>query len=232
MCIRDSTGATGPSGPTGATGPTGPTGATGATGPTGVTGPTGPTGATGPTGPSGETGEAGTAATVSVGTVKTGEPGSNAAVTNSGTDQNAILDFVIPGGGGTSPDLMAAYSTPPQPGTSGQTLLFEMCIRDSIQAYVKEKCHVYGIKSLIKGDWLQIKIDGNNFDIFHAYIGRIVNNGLFCRSKVNPEIFKAIFITAGIVDSHRIDAYGFFKAVCTARFLFRRVYRIRHMISS
>ena len=57
--------------------------------------------------------------------MKTGEPGSNAAVTNSGTDQNAILDFVIPGGGGTSPDLMAAYSTPPQPGTSGQTLLFD-----------------------------------------------------------------------------------------------------------
>ena len=67
------------------------------TGPTGggVVGPTGPTGATGPTGP---TGEAGLAATITVGTTTTGEAGSEAIVTNSGTLEAAVLDFVIPQG--------------------------------------------------------------------------------------------------------------------------------------
>lgn len=51
-------------------------------------GSTGPTGPTGPAGP----------ATINVGTTTTGEPGTPATVTNSGTDQNVILDFVIPAG--------------------------------------------------------------------------------------------------------------------------------------
>ena len=131
------TGATGPTGPTGAigaTGPTGPTGATGATGPTGPTGPTGATGAIGPTGPTGATGptgpsgEDGQAATVRVGTVTTGDPGTEAAVTNSGTAQDAVFDFTIPqgsSGSGASPELLSAYSTPSQPGSSGSPLLFD-----------------------------------------------------------------------------------------------------------
>ena len=132
------TGPTGPTGPSGATGPTGPTGPSGATGPTGPsgatgpTGPTGPSGATGPTGPSGETGAAGTtgtAASVRIGTVTTGEPGENAAVTNSGTDQDAVLDFVIPRGAtgtsGAPVEFLSAYSTPPQSGTSGTALIFD-----------------------------------------------------------------------------------------------------------
>lgn len=55
----------------------------------------GPTGPTGPQGP----------ATITIGTTTTGEPGTNASVTNSGTDENAILDFVIPRGdtGATGP---------------------------------------------------------------------------------------------------------------------------------
>lgn len=62
-----------------------------------------------------------------MGTVTTGDPGTEAAVTNSGTNQNAILDFTIPQGqsNSTSPDLLSAYSTPPQPGTSGNALLFD-----------------------------------------------------------------------------------------------------------
>ena len=64
-------------------------------------------GVAGPSGPSGA------AATVSVGTVTTGAPGTQAAVTNSGTASAAVLNFTIPqgapgangtggGGGGTS----------------------------------------------------------------------------------------------------------------------------------
>ena len=53
--------------------------------------------------PSGQTfnvmdGENAAAATVTVGSTSTGEPGTNASVTNSGTTSAAVLDFVIPRG--------------------------------------------------------------------------------------------------------------------------------------
>lgn len=64
-------------------------------GPQGETGPQGPTGETGPTGPQGEPG---TAATIAIGTVTTGDPGTEASVTNSGTANAAIFDFTIPRG--------------------------------------------------------------------------------------------------------------------------------------
>ena len=54
----------------------------------GVFGPTGPTGPTGPQGP----------ATITIGTTTTGDPGTNASVTNVGTNENAILNFTIPAG--------------------------------------------------------------------------------------------------------------------------------------
>ena len=43
-------------------------------------------------------GPPGEAATVTVGTVTTGEPGTDAIVTNSGTESAAVLDFIIPRG--------------------------------------------------------------------------------------------------------------------------------------
>lgn len=48
-------------------------------------------GPTGPTGPA-------SAATITVGTTTTGNPGTNASVTNSGTNENVILNFVVPAG--------------------------------------------------------------------------------------------------------------------------------------
>ena len=87
----------GPQGPAGATGPQGPRGPkgdTGDTGATGATGPTGPAGATGPQGPKGDTGMG----TIAIGTTTTGEPGTDASVTNSGTSQDAVLNFTIPQG--------------------------------------------------------------------------------------------------------------------------------------
>ena len=91
-------------GATGAIGPTGPVGATGATGPTGPTGPQGligadgPQGPTGPTGPTGPSGEDGAADTIVVGTTTTGEPGTQAAVTDSTGGPNHTFNFVIPRG--------------------------------------------------------------------------------------------------------------------------------------
>ena len=131
---------------------------------------------TGPTGTDGEDGAAGEAATLRVGSVTTGNPDEAAQVTNSGDENNAIFDFVIPQGhtgtdgtrgptgatgptgaagpagptgpkgstgptgatgprgatgatgatGGTSsPELLSAYSTPPQTGTAGGALVFD-----------------------------------------------------------------------------------------------------------
>ena len=95
---------TGPTGPQGEQGIQGLTGETGATGPTGPTGPqgeqgiqglTGETGATGPTGPTGPTGET---PTLAIGTVSTGEPGSQAAANITGTAPNYVLNLTIPQG--------------------------------------------------------------------------------------------------------------------------------------
>lgn len=110
-------GLTGPQGPQGLTGPQGPrgvqgpqgakgdTGATGATGPAGPTGPQGPTGPKGDTGDTGPQGPQGSAATITVGTTTTGNPGTNASVTNSGTSSAAVFNFTIPRGntGATGP---------------------------------------------------------------------------------------------------------------------------------
>lgn len=58
-------------------------------------------------------GDPGDAATITVGTVTTGAAGSNASVTNVGTDQDAIFNFTIPRGATGSPgdgsgDMLAA----------------------------------------------------------------------------------------------------------------------------
>ena len=53
---------------------------------------------TGPQGPAGADGKDGAAATITVGTVTTGEAGTSAAVTNSGTSGAAVFNFTIPRG--------------------------------------------------------------------------------------------------------------------------------------
>ncbi len=70
----------------------------GETGATGATGAQGERGEKGDKGDAGEPGEAGKAATIAVGAVETGEPGTEASVTNTGTESAAVLHFVIPRG--------------------------------------------------------------------------------------------------------------------------------------
>ena len=95
------TGPTGPQGLQGEIGATGPTGPQGLQGENGATGPTGPqglqgeTGATGPTGPQGLQGET---PILEIGTVTTGEPGTQAAASITGTAPNYILNLTIPQG--------------------------------------------------------------------------------------------------------------------------------------
>ena len=73
----------------------GPQGPKGDTGEQGVAGPEGPIG---PKGDAGLQGAPGEAATITIGTTTTGEPGTNAVVTNTGTEKDAVLNFIIPQG--------------------------------------------------------------------------------------------------------------------------------------
>lgn len=96
----------GPTGPTGATGATGPQGKQGEKGETGERGPQGEQGPQGNTGPQGSSGTPGKSATIKIGSVTTLAAGSQATVTNVGTENEAIFNFGIPkgepgSGGGT-----------------------------------------------------------------------------------------------------------------------------------
>lgn len=85
----------------GEVGPQGPEGKRGLQGPEGKQGPEGPQGQQGMQGPEGKQGpqgEQGKAATIKIGSVETGEPDEEASVVNSGTENSAVLDFVIPRG--------------------------------------------------------------------------------------------------------------------------------------
>lgn len=81
-----------------------------------------PKGDKGDTGDTGATGSPGEAATVAVGTTTTGNPGTNASVTNSGTQSAAVLNFTIPrgakGDAGDSATITVGTTTTGQPGTN------------------------------------------------------------------------------------------------------------------
>ena len=68
-------------------------------------------------GAKGDDGAPGQSATVSVGRVTTGEPGTDAVVSNSGTTSAAVLDFTIPRGEDGAP---GAKGDPGEPGHDGQ----------------------------------------------------------------------------------------------------------------
>lgn len=70
----------------------------------------------------GAKGDPGQAATIQIGTVTTGEPGTAASVTNSGTANAAVLDFVIPKGAKGDPGESESGSGLPSGGTTGQVL--------------------------------------------------------------------------------------------------------------
>lgn len=92
---KGDTGAQGPQGVQGEQGPQGergPQGIQGIQGPKGETGATGATGATGPQGPTGATPD------FSIGTVTTGEEGSSAEATITGTAERPVLNLTIPRG--------------------------------------------------------------------------------------------------------------------------------------
>ena len=76
----------------------GPQGPQGEPGQDGAQGPQGPEGPQGATGPSGADGKDGIGATIQIGTVTTGAAGTQATVTNTGTENAAVFNFTIPQG--------------------------------------------------------------------------------------------------------------------------------------
>ena len=99
---RGPAGDPGPAGPAGERGPAGepgPAGPAGERGPAGEPGPAGPAGERGPAGEQGPAGPKGDpGVSVTVGTTTTGAAGTQASVTNSGSDSEPILNFTIPRG--------------------------------------------------------------------------------------------------------------------------------------
>lgn len=85
-------------GPPGPPGPPGPVGPMGPSGSQGSPGERGPAGERGPQGLPGQDGTDGQNATITIGQTTTLAPGSQATVTNVGTDTNAVLNFGIPEG--------------------------------------------------------------------------------------------------------------------------------------
>ena len=128
-------GPTGPQGAQGEPGPTGPAGPRGEQGPSGTAGAQGPAGQQGAVGAQGPKGEAGVqgpagadgkAATIKIGTVTTGDPGTAAQVTNSGTSSDAVFDFTIPRGrdgssGGSAASTDAVPFTLTSTGWAGES---------------------------------------------------------------------------------------------------------------
>lgn len=88
----------GPKGDRGEPGPQGEKGPQGPKGDPGEPGAKGEPGETGPQGPKGENGIDGAAATIAIGTVTASSPGGNPSVTNAGTENAAVLNFVLPRG--------------------------------------------------------------------------------------------------------------------------------------
>lgn len=79
-------------------------------------------------GPKGDTGAAGAAATVTVGTTSTGEAGTQAQVTNSGSESAAVLNFTIPKGakgdtGAAGPGVSVGNGAPSDPGQTGEVYI-------------------------------------------------------------------------------------------------------------
>ena len=77
-----------------------------------------PKGDKGDTGDTGATGSPGAAATVAVGTTTTGNPGTNASVTNSGTSSAAVLNFTIPRGAKGEQGVQGPAGDPGTPGAA------------------------------------------------------------------------------------------------------------------
>ena len=187
----------GPQGPRGCPGPMGPQGIPGPTGLMGPQGVQGETGATGPEGPQGDTGPTGAAATIRIGTVTTGEPGTPAEVTNSGTDEETVLDFVIPRGEpgtGGAPEVLATVNSAVQPTSANAALIFT----DTPLVSGSSITHQAGSTDV------QINEPGIYQATFHGNVS--INTGTAIPSSISAVLYLNGTPVAGAVASHTFSS--------------------------
>lgn len=154
--------------PRGETGPQGPAGNNGQDGAPGKQGPQGDPG------PAGADGEPGAAATVTVGSTTTGGAGTQASVTNSGTEYAAVLNFTIPRGaqgpqgpagedGAQGPQGPAGEQGPQGPqgpaGESGVTALYELSPEVKVLYDGAYSSAINFSGTLIAGDIVNIRLE-------------------------------------------------------------------------
>ena len=123
--------------------------------------------------PQGPAGKDGNSATINIGTITTGNPGTNAIVTNSGTTSNAILNFVIPRGETAFINSGSFVSKSNKTYTNNDSIIELSKIlnntgikinNNSIISIPKSGRYLlnYGIKSTTIGNTVGIYINGNN----------------------------------------------------------------------
>lgn len=115
-------------------------------------------------------GDPGEAATIQIGTVTASDPGSNPQVTNSGTEQDAVLNFVLPRGeqgpqGETGPAVSSASDVLYSNASSGLTA-------DNVQAAIDENAEaISGLNSS-----MVVQTPGNSIVIETMSIGLGISN--------------------------------------------------------
>ena len=180
-------------------GPTGPRGEVGARGPRGLTGnigprgPQGPQGLPGPQGNKGEKGDMGPtgpegqgiAATIEVGTTTTGEPGSEASVTNSGTAEHAVFNFTIPQGptgthgpvGPTGPTINLTFDEEQGPSGAGVFLGSIKTPDDDYWNFHEIEANAIGPTGVTPSELSTLKLDGEYYVITGSGGGSIGPTG-------------------------------------------------------
>lgn len=88
-----------------------------------LVGPQGPPGPEGPAGSPGRDGTDGRNATIEIGTVTTGQPGTDASVVNSGTETDAVLNFTIPRG---EQGIQGIQGDPGEDGSDGEAATIQV----------------------------------------------------------------------------------------------------------
>lgn len=171
-------------------------------------------------GPQGRDGEA---ATIAIGTTTTGNPGTNAIVTNSGTTSNAILNFTIPRGEPSTINTGCFISRSNQTLTkNNQTLQFPITLNsDNITINGNDLIIIpktgkyminYGVKTITNNNIIGIFINGvNNLNTNINTNNYNINSSIILQLNQNDNIVlgvtNATDITPLILEESTINAY-------------------------
>ena len=171
----------------------------------------------------GPQGPAGNSATSAIGTTTTGNPGTNASVTNSGTNSNAVLNFVIPKGepatinyGCFISRISATYTSQNSTIALHNTLNYNGITINSngIISIPKNGRYLinYGITSSTSGNIIGIYINGNNNSITNLTTNNTTTSSTIILNLNNNDLLSLRVINATnstplILPDNTINAY-------------------------